>query len=102
MYLFLAFFWGVLGITWLVWQRLDPNAGDLMVRWTNVSAGWFALALALYNLVRWWSRRTQTRQGESWDANMSRRRFSAVKPRETPDPNFEFQSPPEDEKPSKP
>ena len=66
LYLGLALFWGVLGVAWLVWHWIDPQAQEPLMRWTSIPAGWFALALAGYNLLRWWSRRMQLEQDRAW------------------------------------
>jgi hypothetical protein len=58
---------------------------------------WFALVLAAYNLVRWWSLRQLARglrqSEERWEkARESRRRLK--EDMSNPDPNLQFSNPP--------
>ena len=95
-YLISALVWGTVGVALLVWRWLDPQADNLTLRWTHLSAGWFALALAAYNLVRWWSVRALRRQDRTWAENQRpEQRFSTIKPDDVPDATFNFDEPPD-------
>jgi hypothetical protein len=49
----MANFWFLAGGALLLWQRFHPEVRGLTIRGTGISFGWLALALALYDLVRW-------------------------------------------------
>jgi hypothetical protein len=95
LYLWLALFWGVLGVAWLAWRWVDPQAPDPLVRWTNISGGWLALMLAAYNLLRWWGRRAQREQDRAWTQRTLPRHTTP--PPQAPDPRFDFRSSESDE-----
>ena len=98
LYLLLTFVWAVAGLGLLLWHWLDPRADQPVLRWTGVSAGWLCLALAVYNLVHWWSGRELRRQERTWEQKQApARRFSTIKPTEGLDPNFDFNPPRLDE-----
>jgi hypothetical protein len=88
-----AGFWCLIGAGLLVWQALHPGNPFLVIRGTQVSFGWLALAFAGYNLVRWWGSRS---------ANLRRRDPEQVSrppgvqkpPREASDPQFDFSDQP--------
>ncbi len=48
--LFIALFWLILGLGLI----LIPGFDAWRIRGTGLSLGWLAVALAAYNLVRWW------------------------------------------------
>src|SRR5947209_20109952 len=98
LYLLMMCVWAVVGVGVLLWAWLAPNADQPAVRWTGLSAGWLCLALALYNLVRWWSSRELRRQDPSWEQSQKPvKRFSTLKPSDLPDPNFDFNPPSQDD-----
>src|SRR5438132_14000397 len=98
LYLLLTFVWAIAGVGLLLWHWLDPQADQPVLRWTGISAGWLCLALAAYNLVRWWSGRELRRQDRTWAQTQApAQRFSTIKPTDAPDPEFDFNAPPADE-----
>jgi hypothetical protein len=100
MNLFFALAWLLAGVGILVWQY-TTHAQSLFI-WigdTPVSAGWFALVLAVYNVVRWWSVRAYRKQAkaatDAWQERMRRRRHPDRTDRPaTPDPTFDFSDKP--------
>lgn len=100
--LFLAALWLVLGVCLLVYDHLQPGGGtSFRVAETDISFGWIALALAGYNLLRWWGRRASWKARRQHDESERRRELSR-RDREfresgrEPDPNFMFDKPPRD------
>jgi len=98
--LFLAGIWLVLGLGLILYDQAQPGRGaTFKIGDTNVSLGWLALALAGYNVIRWWARR-MTRQARQQHESTERRRELARRDREfresgrEPDPNFQFDEPP--------
>jgi hypothetical protein len=57
-HLIMAGLWLILGGVLIAWQMQHPGAKALTILGTGISFGWLALVLALYDLVRWWNRRT--------------------------------------------
>jgi hypothetical protein len=92
--LIMAAFWFLLAAALLGWQWLHPEDGQWTIRGTNISFGWLAVILALYNIARWWSRRSANVNEGAWKTAWSERRHHSVREeprRETrPDPNFDF------------
>ncbi len=90
----LAGFWLLVGATLLV---ADPQELQVRVGGQSYSAGWVALLLAAWNLVRWWSVRSSGRQQRASD-EAARRRERARREREVPpeerNPDFQFEDPP--------
>ncbi|HZT83458.1 MAG TPA: hypothetical protein VFA26_24720 [Gemmataceae bacterium] len=101
-YLVMAFLWLVVGAVLLAnYYVLGGTVWTLPLGGTNISLGWFGLALAAYNLVRWWSFRVAWRQQTALtDAVRRREAQIAAKRREVreeadgPNPAFDFSSPP--------
>jgi hypothetical protein len=59
LHLFLAFFWLIFGVGWILLARGRLPGAQWTILGTNLSVGWVGLILAFYNLVRWWTiRRT--------------------------------------------
>ena len=58
MHLILAFLWFVLGGALLAWHAVHPEDRSWRILGSNVSLGWLALLFALYDGLRWWSRRS--------------------------------------------
>jgi hypothetical protein len=102
--LLLAGIWAALGVCLLIYNAVQPdNAMTFRLGEANVSLGWVALALAAYNLLRWWGRRAAylaRRQREE----TKRMRDLADRDRKfreagrEPDPNFIFDDPPRSER----
>jgi hypothetical protein len=91
----LAMFWAFLAAGIFTAEFVN---GPLPWRPFGVSAGWFAVVLAVFNSVRvlgiWWFRQRQRQweEGPS-DSEVLRKRFHRDEPRrppQPPDPNFQF------------
>jgi hypothetical protein len=95
-----ALIWLAVAAGLLGWQALHPQNPGPVIRGTGISFGWLALALAIYNLVRWWSSWSYQRQRreltqEQGDRQQPlRRRPPGESP---PNPDFDFS-----DKPSEP
>src|SRR5205807_2892594 len=99
-YLIMAAFWFVAGLLLIVWQWLHPEHAFFTIWGSGVSFGWFAMVLALYNLVRWYSVRSNARQRNAtrvWEHRRSSARRAEESSELRPDPNVDFtkeQTPP--------
>jgi hypothetical protein len=60
--LILAFVWLGLGLFLVTWHWLHPEDRALRIWNSDISLGWFAIVLALYNLIRWWIHRSYLRR----------------------------------------
>jgi hypothetical protein len=104
MYLMFAVFW--LLVAAFIFITGDPRF-ILRLGGIDLSGGWLALVLALYCLVRWWSRRSyrQQRQAElEAQAERERRRREERRAEENaaPNPNLIFtDTPPRPEEPER-
>ena len=92
--LFLAGIWAVLGLCLLVYHALQPdNQMAFNIGNTHVSLGLVALALAAYNLLRWWLDRS-TKRRACKELYGARRHVvenpNDAKPRARVDPDFDF------------
>jgi hypothetical protein len=100
MNLYLFLFWLVLGGALLLWPLVDANARVPALRGTSIPVGWLALALALYNLARWWAIRSQRAQPRARDQAGRRptrvRNGAGSQSPPPPDPTFDFSDPPAD------
>lgn len=95
MNLFLALFWLVCAAVLLAYEQfIGGERFRIHLGRVSFPGVWLMLALALYNVVRWWSHRSYrakrraqeiARAQEEWE----RRRHSAATA-EPPDPNFNF------------
>lgn len=91
----LAIFWLFLAVSIFIleWMR-----GPLAVRFLDMSLGWVALLLFVFNMVRVtsiWMYQKQRRQMLA-ESELLRQQFSRREPRhrnEPPDPNFQFTDP---------
>jgi hypothetical protein len=89
--LFLAVFWLSLGGLLISWHWLHPEFRSFRIWGSDVSLGWFALLLALYNVVRWLSNRRNVGQPHTAEEVTRRLEHGSSQPREKPkDPNFKF------------
>jgi hypothetical protein len=91
--LFLAVFWLVLGASLFIWRWLSPDATQFRFEPFGVSAGWVALLLAVYNLLRWtfyYAARTRSPQLSS--TRLPPRRSTPTSSLREPDPAFDFTS----------
>ena len=100
--MFLRWLNPLLGVIWLTigvavlltdWRRGIPTF-YFTIFGTPISLGWLALALAGYNVIRWWSVRSWlARKNAMEDADTWRRQRHARserRPPQEPDPNFIF------------
>ena len=97
--LFLAAIWLVFGVGLLIYDHLFPGgAATVTVGGIDVGLGWVALALAAFNLLRWWrlqvfwQARQQNEQAERRREQARRAREFRESGRER-DPNFMFDEP---------
>jgi hypothetical protein len=69
----------------------------------DTAAGWLAVFLGVYNLVRWWARRSYLQRQHERD-EFRRHRLQRREPREyqAPDPNFIFDDNPPPPAPNEP
>jgi hypothetical protein len=94
--LILAAFWVVMAVV--------AFSYDLRIWGINIPAGWLALVLAGYNLVRWWARRSagqRAREAEQAAQRRPTRREPADAERER-NPDFIFDEPPREQAPPPP
>jgi hypothetical protein len=89
--LFLAVFWLSLGGLLIGWHWLHPEFRGFRIWGSDVSLGWFALLLALYNVVRWLSNRRYVCQSRLIEESGRRGEQGSRETRDKPnDPNFKF------------
>jgi hypothetical protein len=100
MNLILALFCLTAGVAMLVHERLT-GAMTWRIRGTDFSAGWLLLVLAVYNLVRWWSLRSQQKTQEEI-SRQQLNRSSRDPDAPPPDPNFDFSDKPKAPPPPRP
>jgi hypothetical protein len=100
--LIMAGFWLVIGGTILLY---DPPGLRIPVGGGSVSAGWAALLLVAYNLVRWWTYRSARQAQDAVEAD-ARRREQARREAEFPpgerNPDFLFDEPPKQQEGDRP
>ena len=90
---FMALVWLVLGGCILYWEQSHPDRPGLTIWNTGISIGWAAIALGVYNLLRWWMVWSyQKRQRAIAEAESERlaeiRRRSRPSPELNPDFDF--------------
>jgi hypothetical protein len=100
MHLIFALIWLAVSLALFALPLLHPRGMAVTLGPTGVSAGWIALLLCLYNLVRWWSARAHAANRRALREDFHRRRPQAspdqAEPYRPPDPNFDFtEQPPE-------
>jgi hypothetical protein len=96
-YLGMALFWLLLGGIMVSWPRWHGGDSPFLLVGTDLSFGWAALVLGLYNLLRWWSGRSlalQRRAEAEALRQRARRHPTAEPPPAEPDPAFDFTDPP--------
>lgn len=97
MNLFLAVFWLMMGAGLVLWHWLYPEVRQARLPNSDVSLGWLAILMGLYNLARWYGIRAYLhRQGILEEQRRHREELerSDRRPDVEPDPNFDFSSPP--------
>jgi hypothetical protein len=102
LHLILTFFWFLLGSGLLAWQALHPNDTRFSIWGSSVSVGWVALLLGLYNLARWWSRRSGAALEQAELTLRRHRKPATYRTDEPPNPELDFSKPapqPEAERP---
>jgi hypothetical protein len=92
--LVLAFAWGVFGVILLVYDATTGDPRGRIQTLGNISWGWAALLLCLYNLARWWTTRAglAARKAE-WLAQVRRAHVDSPRQRTEygePNPDFMF------------
>jgi hypothetical protein len=96
--LVMGLFWLVLGVGLIVAQWFRPDLKWLRLLGTDLSIGWAAIVLCVYNFVRWWSVRSYTTNRRRIDDAYERRRQTAERrgrtEKQEPDPTFDFSDPP--------
>ena len=65
LHLLLAGCWLILGAALLVWDWSDRSASAVSLWESSSALGWFGLAMALYNLLRWWLGRSHRTKGRA-------------------------------------
>jgi hypothetical protein len=90
-YLLLMVFWLFVGLFLVGWHRLHPEIRGFRIWGTDISLGWFAILLAVYNLVRWWSGKSQARAlRQAQEANRQMEAMGGNSEERPADPNFLF------------
>jgi len=82
----------IAGLTFF-WQWAHPEFRFLEIGETRISIGWFALLLGCYNMVRWWSRRSDRLRELQKTALRHHRRGGdgeTQRPEQPPNPDFDF------------
>src|SRR5262245_36150098 len=89
LHLSMAACWMILGSVLLAWHQLGG---------TGIPLGWFALAMALYNILRWWMDHSSKKAARTdvKESQLPCRAVPAKHPRPTParDPTFDFTTDP--------
>jgi hypothetical protein len=88
--LLLAGIWLVLGGYLIIWHWLHPAIRTLRIWGSDVSVGWVALAMALYNFGRWWSDRARARRRGIAEEMRRLENRRKVEPPQSIDPTFQF------------
>ncbi|MCS6851460.1 MAG: hypothetical protein NZ700_09880 [Gemmataceae bacterium] len=88
--LLLAVLWASLGAAILVYHQAHPDAPLADIRGTGISAGWLAVLLAIYNLVKWFSLRSRSAPRETSAPRHHIRPRDEDRPR---NPDFIFDDP---------
>src|SRR6516225_12198144 len=89
----MALVWFLLGGCIFYWEWMHPDRPGLTIWNTGISIGWGAIALGLYNLLRWWmawsyeKRQRAIEQAEAQRQSELRRRF---RPPQELNPDFDF------------
>jgi hypothetical protein len=88
LHLFMALCWLILAGLLFGWRWSDPGAPAAYIWGTGIPLGWFGVAMALYNLLRWWLDRSakKTAGQRSEKSSVERQRAGE------PDPNFDFRA----------
>ena len=74
LHLTMAVCWLILGGVLLARPWSDQPAPSATIRGTSISLGWFGVAMALYNLLRWWlDRRAKKSYGQKLEKGPAQR-----------------------------
>lgn len=95
-YLILAVTWFLAGVFLLIADWWFPGFHPYRVPGTDLSPGWLALLLSVYNVVRYWARQSAVRRQNLPTERWRQRRRSGEEPPLAPDPNFHFTDEPAD------
>lgn len=101
--LFMALFWLVVGALVICYHQFVDNAAfGTNIFGTGLSAGWLAIVLVIYNLIRWNNNRSKDSPDQAaYKTMMEERRRRNREGRhddQPPDPNFNFSDRPEEGK----
>ncbi len=100
--LIMAVFWLGLGAWVLIWPLINPDAPNWNILNTGISAGWLAILMGLFNLVRSWSEHSfRTAHADGEESALDRHRHERERrprPFQEPDPTFDFSQPAPDER----
>jgi hypothetical protein len=89
--LFLAVLWLVLSSVFFAWEWTQPNSHAPRIWGSNVSVGWIAVVLAVYNLARWWSSQSFARRsGAAEDSKWRLEDHRKIEEAKAVDPNLSF------------
>ena len=88
--LLLAVFWLFLGGALIVVSGGNPDS-PFTIRGTQISGGWIAVFLAVYNLVRWWVATASAPRADP--PRPPRPQAGPPRPLPEPDPTFDFTKP---------
>jgi hypothetical protein len=91
MHLILTFFWFLVGSVLLAWQALHPEDSRFSIWGSQISMGWVALLLGLYNLARWWSSHSAVVRAR--EVASQQRPPATYRTEEPPNPDFDFSKP---------
>lgn len=72
MNLILTFVWLAVAAIFFLWSAFQPDSPGIFG--SRISVGWMALALAGYNLIRWWSQRQRMKNQQQMANNPLRSR----------------------------
>ena len=91
LHLILTFFWFLVGSLLFAWQAIYPEDNRFTIWGSQISMGWVALLLGLYNLARWWSSHSAAVRAE--EAAARQRPPVTYRTDEPPNPDFDFSKP---------
>jgi hypothetical protein len=94
LHLFLAVVWLLFGAIFFALPWVVPHAPRFTLVGTEISPGWLGIALAVYNLLRWWATRVGRSPRRSIRDEVYHRRRASSEPAPPPHPEFDFTRPP--------
>jgi len=99
MNLFMALLWTLCAVVLLAYEHfVGVTKFRIRIGDTSFSAAWMMLALALYNLARWWGNRSYRAEQRAREIAQASREWETRRrpsePAGPPDPNFNFTAEP--------